>query len=111
MYVDYRFCLTKFYGDDIILHDMETKITRLPQNGQSRKASRGRVYGNQNEKTAAPKEKPNADVLGFGKYFTDHMFVMEYSPEKGWHDARIVPFGQPFSQSYIDGISLWGRGL
>ena len=45
------------------------------------------------EKTAAPKEKPNADVLGFGKYFTDHMFVMEYSPEKGWHDARIVPFG------------------
>ena len=45
------------------------------------------------EKTAAPQEKPNADVLGFGKYFTDHMFVMEYSPEKGWHDARIVPFG------------------
>lgn len=43
-------------------------------------------------KTAAPKEKPDQHALGFGKYFTDHMFVMDYDPEKGWHDARIVPF-------------------
>lgn len=32
--------------------------------------------------------------LGFGKVFSDHMFLMEYS-EGGWHDARIVPYG-PF---------------
>lgn len=32
-------------------------------------------------------------TLGFGKYFTDHMFVMDYSVDKGWHDARIIPFG------------------
>lgn len=38
------------------------------------------------------KEKPDFSNLGFGKYFTDHMFVMEYNQEKGWHDARIVPF-------------------
>ncbi|MBR5730451.1 MAG: branched chain amino acid aminotransferase, partial [Firmicutes bacterium] len=44
-------------------------------------------------KTANPKEKPDDSVLGFGKYFTDHMFVMDYTPDKGWHDARIVPFG------------------
>ncbi len=31
--------------------------------------------------------------LGFGKYFTDHMFVMEYNKAEGWHNARIVPFG------------------
>ena len=31
--------------------------------------------------------------LGFGKYFTDHMFVMDYEAGKGWHNARIVPFG------------------
>lgn len=47
-------------------------------------------------KTTTPKEKPAANALGFGKYFTDHMFVMDYSVEKGWHDARIVPYG-PFS--------------
>lgn len=22
--------------------------------------------------------------LGFGKIFTDHMFVMDYAPDKGW---------------------------
>lgn len=46
-------------------------------------------------KTTNPKQKPSADGLGFGKIFTDHMFVMDYSVEKGWHDARIVPYG-PF---------------
>ena len=44
-------------------------------------------------KTECPKVKPEASTLGFGKVFTDHMFLMEYEPEKGWHDARIVPFG------------------
>ena len=43
-------------------------------------------------KTTAPKEKPEASTLGFGKYFSDHMFMMDYSREEGWHDARIVPF-------------------
>ncbi len=36
---------------------------------------------------------PPEEKLGFGKYFTDHMFVMEYDEGQGWHDARIVPFG------------------
>ena len=43
-------------------------------------------------KTTAPKEKPDSSTLGFGKIFTDHMFVMDYSADKGWHDARIIPF-------------------
>ncbi len=41
------------------------------------------------------KAKPDSSTLGFGKIFTDHMFIMDYSQEEGWHDARIVPFG-PF---------------
>ena len=45
------------------------------------------------EKTSTPAQKPDQKKLGFGKYFTDHMFLMDYSPAKGWHDARIVPFG------------------
>ncbi len=44
-------------------------------------------------KTTSPKQKPSSDAaLGFGKLFTDHMFMMDYSREKGWYDARIVPF-------------------
>ncbi len=44
-------------------------------------------------KTTTPKEKPEASTLGFGKFFSDHMFMMDYSREQGWYNARIVPFG------------------
>ncbi len=43
-------------------------------------------------KTTCPKEKPDDASLGFGRVFTDHMFLMNYDHENGWHDARIVPF-------------------
>ncbi|MBR5191980.1 MAG: branched-chain amino acid aminotransferase [Clostridia bacterium] len=43
-------------------------------------------------KTTCPGTLPEASTLGFGKVFTDHMFIMEYNAEKGWHDAKIVPF-------------------
>lgn len=35
-------------------------------------------------------------TLVFGKQFTDRMLVMEYDTGKGWHSARIQPYG-PFS--------------
>ena len=44
-------------------------------------------------RTETPKEKPaKGQKLGFGKIFTDHMFVMNYTEGQGWHDARVVPF-------------------
>lgn len=46
------------------------------------------------ERAAALKPKPaDESKLGFGKIFTDHMFIMNYTGEKGWHNARIVPYG------------------
>ena len=45
-------------------------------------------------KTTTPSEMPPEEKLGFGKVFTDHMFIMEYEEGKGWHDARIEPFGR-----------------
>ena len=45
-------------------------------------------------KNTNPAEKPDSSTLGFGKIFTDHMFIMDYSRDAGWHDARIVPFGR-----------------
>ena len=40
------------------------------------------------------KEKPQDESkLGFGKIFTDHMFVMNYDEGQGWHSPRIVPYG------------------
>ena len=44
-------------------------------------------------KTQTPKEKPKKDeALGFGKIFTDHMFVMNYTEGKGWYNPRVIPF-------------------
>jgi branched-chain amino acid aminotransferase len=40
-----------------------------------------------------------AEILtepGFGLHFTDHMFVAEWTPDAGWHDATLRPYG-PFS--------------
>ena len=45
------------------------------------------------ERTIAPKQKPDENHLVFGHDFTDHMFVMNWNKEQGWHDPRIVPFG------------------
>ena len=45
--------------------------------------------------TEKKKAKPDQSTLGFGKYFSDHMFVMDYVEGEGWKDARIVPY-EPF---------------
>lgn len=71
------------------------------------------------EKTASPKVKPDFSKLGFGKYFTDHMFLMNYSTELGWHDARIVPYGPialdpsamvfHYAQELFEGLKAYRR--
>lgn len=42
-------------------------------------------------KSEVLKEKPTG-ALGFGKYFTDYMFVLDYEEGKGFFDERIVPY-------------------
>ena len=43
-------------------------------------------------RTQHPKKRPEDETkLGFAKYFTDHMFVMDYDEGLGWHDGRVVP--------------------
>lgn len=39
------------------------------------------------------KPHPKDSELGFGKYVTDHMFLVNYKEGNGWHDARIEPYG------------------
>ena len=39
------------------------------------------------------KPKPEDETsLGFGKVFSDHMFVMDYEKDKGWYNPRIEPY-------------------
>lgn len=45
------------------------------------------------EKATSFKQKPQDESkMGFGKLFTDYMFEMDYNLDKGWHDARVVPY-------------------
>ena len=48
------------------------------------------------QNTAARTDAERAAILadpGFGVNFTDHMFLTEWTPADGWHDARVVPYG------------------
>lgn len=74
--------------------DKMTKKGRTRRHGMSGEASA--MLNISVTRTEHPKQKPDENQLGFGKYFTDHMFLMNYTEGKGWHDARIVPY-QPLS--------------
>ncbi len=42
---------------------------------------------------SSPKTLPPLDKLGFGQYFSDHMFLAKYVEGKGWNDAAVIPYG------------------
>ncbi len=44
----------------------------------------------ENQRRTKPTDESN---LGFGDIVTDHMFMMDWEREKGWHNARIEPYG------------------
>mgnify|MGYP000461392277 CR=1 FL=1 len=62
------------------------------------------------ELTTTPKEKTPDDKLGFGTVFTDHMFVMDWSSDKGWYDPRIVPYG-PIPMSPALNVLHYGQSI
>ncbi|HVT21159.1 MAG TPA: branched-chain amino acid aminotransferase [Mycobacteriales bacterium] len=54
-----------------------------------------------------------AEILaapGFGKYFTDHMVTVEWTPEAGWHDARVRPYG-PLSLDPATHVFHYGQAI
>ncbi|MDT3700341.1 MAG: branched-chain amino acid aminotransferase [Thermincola sp.] len=60
---------------------------------------------------STPKEKPkDENKLGFGTIFTDHMFVMDYEVGKGWHNAKIEPYG-PFTMDPSTMVLHYGQAI
>ena len=51
---------------------MELKITRVSED--------------------AKRYKPKPEEKGFGLFYSDHMFLMDYEAGKGWLNPRIEPF-------------------
>ncbi len=56
------------------------------------------------------KAKPDPNKLGFGVYFTDHMFVMRWNRQQGWHNAEITPY-QDFSLDPAAMVFHYGQAI
>jgi branched-chain amino acid aminotransferase len=41
---------------------------------------------------AQRRSKPHPDEMGFGVFYSDHMFLMDWHEDRGWHGARIEPY-------------------
>lgn len=54
-----------------------------------------------------------AEVLanpGFGRYFTDHMVVVDWTEDAGWHDARLVPYA-PIPMDPATSVLHYGQAI
>lgn len=76
------------------------------------------------QRAAHPRPRPADAELGFGRHFTDHLFRADWTPEAGWHAARITPYqalatdpatsALHYGQSVFDGLKAFrqpGGGL
>ncbi|MBQ8178514.1 MAG: branched-chain amino acid aminotransferase [Clostridia bacterium] len=59
--------------------------------------------------TQQKKAKPDFSKLGFGKYFTDHMLIMDYK-NGAWCEPEIVPYGS-FSLDPSTCVLHYGQGI
>ncbi len=71
-------------------------------------------------KVTTRKPRPKDSELGFGRIFTDHMFLADFQEEKGWYDPRVEPYGPleldpatavlHYAQAVFDGLKAF-RGV
>ena len=69
------------------------------------------------QRSANLRARPSEDGLSFGRHFTDHMFMLDYEPERGWHAPRVVPYQHlsldpatcvlHYAQSVFDGLKAF----
>jgi branched-chain amino acid aminotransferase len=69
------------------------------------------------DRTRSPQARPPEDQLKFGRVFTDHMFLLDWSESGGWSNGRFLPFGPlsvspaaaglHYGQSMFDGLKAF----
>ncbi|MGL4818808.1 MAG: branched-chain amino acid aminotransferase [Bacilli bacterium] len=70
-------------------------------------------------KTGRPRPQDESQ-LGFSKYFSDHMFLMNYNARDGWHNPRIEPYAPlqfdpaslvfHYGQAIFEGLKAYRTG-
>ena len=71
------------------------------------------------QRTVKSKSRPPEAELGFGRFFTDHLFRADWTVEAGWHGARVVPYSAlqadpaisvlHYGQSIFEGLKAFPR--
>ena len=73
--------------------------------------------------TATPTDDARREEIlaapGFGIHFTDHMVLVEWTPEAGWHDGRVQAYGPlsldpstavlHYAQEIFEGMKAYGH--
>lgn len=62
------------------------------------------------ERSTALKIRPNDSELVFGRVFTDHMALAEWTDTDGWSDPRVVPYGN-FSLDPAAAVLHYGQEI
>ncbi len=73
-----------------VLRVNDVDLYRRPRR---RRAARGGAMAIPVERTRSPRPRTKDEDLGFGKHFTDHLFRMDFEEGRGWHSARVEPYG------------------
>ncbi|MGZ6132135.1 MAG: branched-chain amino acid aminotransferase [Myxococcaceae bacterium] len=60
-------------------------------------------------RTTNPKPRPPAGDLGFGRFYSDHLFLAEHDG-RGWSGARVVPYG-PIPLDPAAGALQYGQAM
>lgn len=62
----------------------------------------------------SPRPAAERDVIlanpGFGRHFTDHMVTIDWSTDRGWHHARLVPYA-PFAMDPANMTLHYGQAI
>ena len=66
------------------------------------------------ERTSNPTSPERlAEILanpGFGHYRTDHMVAIDWTEDKGWHNAAVVPYA-PISLDPVASVLHYGQAI
>jgi branched-chain amino acid aminotransferase len=60
--------------------------------------------------TSDEQRKPMLANPGFGRIFTDHMVTITWTPDLGWHDAGLRPYG-PLSLDPATAVFHYGQSI
>ena len=74
--------------------DRQASVNPRPNYGDQHDFTQSPLRAESGRVVRCPASTRSSRIRASGCYFTDHMFLAEWTPESGWADARVVPYGR-----------------